>query len=80
MKGVMLKAWPDRKNPPLSSDPKTAGMIGNRFADRIKATVKDRNAEHMTAPARRHHAKKSLHQGSHPHMTKGPLSCGARAA
>ena len=66
----MLKARPDRKNPPPSSDEMSAAMIGSRSVDRIRAAVKSTaNAVHMSAPAEEHHpSKKTLQQGSHPHM------------
>jgi hypothetical protein len=68
----MLKARPNRQNPPLSSNGKSAGMIGSRFADRIKAAAMcTAETGHMTAPAMRNHAKKLLQHGSHPHMTLG---------
>ncbi len=66
-KGVMLKARPGRQNPQPSSDEMSAGMIGSRPADRIKAAVmRTANAVHMTAPVMMHHAKKLLQQGSDP--------------
>ena len=45
-------------------------MIGSRSVDRIRAAVKSTaNAVHMSAPAEEHHpSKKTLQQGSHPHM------------
>ena len=61
----MLKARPDWQNPPLSSEDNSAGMIGSRSMDRIKAAVM-RTAEtgHMTAPAAtRHYPKKTLATG-----------------
>jgi hypothetical protein len=63
-------ARPGRQNPQPSLHARCAAMIGSRSADRIKAAVM-RTAEtgHMTAPAERGHPKKSLQQGSHPHMT-----------
>src|SRR6516165_9241462 len=67
----MLKARPDWKNPQASSGAMPVGMIGSRSADRIRAAVRrTANAVHMTAPAEdRLSSKKSLQQGSHPHMT-----------
>ena len=45
-------------------------MIGSRSVDRIRAAVKSTaNAVHMSAPAEEHRpSKKTLQQGSHPHM------------
>jgi hypothetical protein len=71
---VMLKARPDRKNPLTSSGAKPATMIGSRSADRIRAAVIcAANAVHMSAPAEKHHTKKPLQMGSHPHMRFKPL-------
>ncbi len=70
----MLKARPGRQNPLPSSDAMSAGMIGSRSADRIKAAVMcTAETGHMTAPAMRRHAKKLLQLGSHPHMIGGLL-------
>ena len=60
----MLKARPDRKNPLASSGAMPATMIGSRSADRIRAAVIcAANAVHMSAPAEKHHAKKTLANG-----------------
>jgi len=60
----MLKARPDRKNPLASSGAMPATMIGSRSADRIKAAVIcAANAVHMSAPAEKHHAEKTLANG-----------------
>jgi hypothetical protein len=70
----MLKARPDWKNPLASSGAKPAAMIGSRSADRIRAAaIGAANAVHMSAPAEKHHAKKPLQLGSHPHMRAKPL-------
>ena len=42
----MLKARPDRKSPPSPSENNSAGMIGSRFADRIKAQAKTERRTH----------------------------------
>ena len=60
----MLKARPDRKNPLASSGAMPATMIGSRSADRIRAAVIcAANAVHMSAPAEKQHAKKTLATG-----------------
>jgi hypothetical protein len=68
----MLKARPDWENPLPSSGAMPAAMIGTQSVDRIRAAVEcTANAVHMTAPAEEHHSlKKTLQQGSHPHMTQ----------
>jgi hypothetical protein len=49
-------------------------MIGSRSVDRIRAAVIcAANAVHMSAPAEKHHARKLLQLGSHPHMRSKPL-------
>jgi hypothetical protein len=66
----MLKAWPEPEKP--------AAVIGRKARRDDREPVRGShqgsgqctaNAVHMTAPAEKHHAKKPLQLGSHPHMT-----------
>ena len=60
----MFEARPDRNNPQASSGARPARMIGSRSVDRIRAAVIcAANAVHMSAPAEKHHAKKTLATG-----------------